>query len=90
MVKAERERTAEKESDDPAPDRAADEREPIHPRTAPAEKEGTEQITVEIPKGRIGLQEEIAIEHATNKENGSSATETVCPLDRRVGREAEN
>ena len=55
VIHAERERSAEEEPPDVTHDDAENESEPVHPGTAPSEDEGTEEITVEILEGWIGL-----------------------------------
>ena len=89
MIQAEREGAAEQESDGPAPDCAEEEREPVHPRAAPTEDERSKERIVKILESRIGLEDEIAVEHAANEEDGSSPAEAVRPLQGRIRSKAD-
>lgn len=90
MVQAKCERAAEEEAPDVAHHDAENECQPVHPRTAPPEDKGAQEIVVEISEDWIGLQEDVSVEHTGGEDDGRDAAKAVCPLQGRVGGEERN
>jgi hypothetical protein len=89
VIHAQCERAAKEKTPHVADYKTRQEREPVHACATPSKGEGAKKIIVKISESRVGLQEEIAVQHAKREDDRECSAEAMCPLHGWVGGEAD-